>query len=417
MTIVRPLEGIVVLAIEQFGAGPWATLQLADLGARVIKIEDPNVGGDVGRYVPPFQSDEDSLFFQTFNRNKESVSLDLRVPEGQAVFHELVRHADVVFSNLRGNLAPKLGLTFDELSQVNSGIVCCSLSGFGNTGPRADQGGYDYVIQAMAGWMSITGSPESPPTRSGPSLVDLSAGYVAAIAILAGLRRSAVLGIGCNCDISLFETALAELAYVATWVATADYQPVRHEDSAHPSMIPFQLFKTADSWIVVAAVKEKLWRELALAVGRADLIDDPRFIDFAAREQHRQELIPLLRERFREKPTSVWIDDLSARGVPCGPVNSVKEALADQQTIAREDIVDVLHPGLGRILQVASPLRIDGIERPVHRAPSRGEQTVAILSDLCGLSDERIAEIAASGALGTQTSASQPSTSYRIDVG
>ena len=206
-----PLADVRVLAVEQFGAGPWATLQLADLGADVIKLEDPTVGGDVGRYVPPFQDGEDSLFFETFNRNKRSISLDLRHDRGREVLLDLVGAADVVFSNLRGDQPRRLGLMYDQLRAANPRVVCCSLSGFGMTGPRAAEGGYDYVMQGLAGWMSLTGEPDGPPTKSGLSLVDLSGGYVAAIAILAGLWRARRDGVGCDCDISLFETALAEL--------------------------------------------------------------------------------------------------------------------------------------------------------------------------------------------------------------
>ena len=179
---MQPLADVRILAIEQFGAGPWGTLQLADLGAEVIKIEDPASGGDVGRYVPPFQEGEDSLFFETFNRNKRSVSLDLRHPEARSVFEDLVRGSDVVYSNLRGDQPAKLRLTYDDLKDVNPRIVCCSLSGFGMTGPRAAEGGYDYMMQGLAGWMSLTGDPDGPPTKSGLSLVDLSGGYASAIA-------------------------------------------------------------------------------------------------------------------------------------------------------------------------------------------------------------------------------------------
>ena len=211
-----PLEGVRILAVEQFGAGPWATLQLSDLGADVIKLEDPGAGGDVARYVPPFQDGEDSLFFETFNRNKRSISLDLRHERGREVLLDLVAAVDVVFSNLRGDQPRRLGLMYDQLAEANARIVCCSLSGFGMTGPRAREGGYDYIMQGLAGWMSLTGEPDGPPTKSGLSLVDLSGGYVAAIAILAGLWRSRRDGVGCDCDVSLFETALAELMYVGT---------------------------------------------------------------------------------------------------------------------------------------------------------------------------------------------------------
>jgi len=189
-----PLADVRILAVEQFGAGPWGTLQLADLGAEIVKIEDPHSAGDVGRYVPPFQEGEDSLFFETFNRGKLSVSLDLRHPQAREVFHDLVRACDGVYSNLRGDQPARLGLTYEQLRDVNARIVCCSLSGFGMTGPRAAEGGYDYMMQGLAGWQMLTGDPDGPPTKSGLSLVDLSGGYASAIAMLAGIwalaRRS-----------------------------------------------------------------------------------------------------------------------------------------------------------------------------------------------------------------------------------
>jgi crotonobetainyl-CoA:carnitine CoA-transferase CaiB-like acyl-CoA transferase len=206
--LTQPLADLRVVAVEQYGAGPWGTLQLADLGAEVLKIEDPAARGDVGRYVPPFQEGEDSLFFETFNRNKRSVSLDLRHPEGRAVFEDLVRVSDAVYSNLRGDQPAKLRLRYADLKDVNPRVVCCSLSGFGMTGPRAAEGGYDYMMQGLAGWMSLTGEPEGPPTKSGLSLVDLSGGYVSAIALLAGVWRARRDGVGCECEVSVFETAM-----------------------------------------------------------------------------------------------------------------------------------------------------------------------------------------------------------------
>ena len=236
--VTLPLADVRVVAIEQFGAGPWGTLQLADLGAEIIKIEDPASAGDVGRYVPPFQEGEDSLFFETFNRGKKSVSLDLRHPQARGVFEDLVRACDAVYSNLRGDQPQKLGLTYEQLKAVNPAIVCCSLSGFGMTGPRASEGGYDYMMQGLAGWQSLTGDPGGPPTKSGLSLVDLSGGYASAIAMLAGIWRARRDGVGCDCDVSLFETALHELMYIGPWAATHGYVPPRRAQLGAPDDRP-----------------------------------------------------------------------------------------------------------------------------------------------------------------------------------
>jgi crotonobetainyl-CoA:carnitine CoA-transferase CaiB-like acyl-CoA transferase len=395
-----PLADLRVLAVEQFGAGPWATLQLADLGAEVIKIEDPASGGDVGRYVPPYQEGEDSLFFETFNRNKKSVSLDLRRPEGRGVFEDLVRASDAVFSNLRGDGPRKLRLTYEQLEAVNPRIVCCSLSGFGMTGPRAAEGGYDYTMQGLAGWMSLTGQPDGPPTKSGLSLVDLSGGYVAAIALLGGVWRARREGVGCDCDVSLFETALAELFYVGTWAATKGYVPRRMPDSAHPSIVPFQNFRTADGWMVVACAKQKFWERLCDGIGKPELREDPRFADFAGRDANRDELLPILAAALETRTTAEWVEELTAAGVPCSEINDVQAALEDPQVVARGAVVEIEHPRLGTVREVASPLRVGDEERPIRRGPFRGEHTREVLEELCGYSRERIDELATAGAFG-----------------
>jgi crotonobetainyl-CoA:carnitine CoA-transferase CaiB-like acyl-CoA transferase len=396
----RPLSDVTVLSVEQFGAGPWGTLQLADLGADVIKIEDPGAGGDVSRYVPPFQEGEDSLFFETFNRNKRSVSLDLRTEPGRKVFEDLVRVADAVYSNLRGDQPARLGLSYDDLSPVNPRIVCCSLSGFGTTGPRAPQGGYDYVVQGLAGWMSLTGDPDGPPTKSGLSLVDLSAGYVAALALMAGLWRARRDGVGCDCDVSLFEVALSQLCYVGTWAATGEFEPRRMANSAHPSIVPFQAFETADGWVVVACPKQKFWERLCAELGLSELLEDPRYADFSGRDRHRDELLPRLDSAFREHTTDEWVARLSKAGIPVGPVNEVAGALEDEQAAARGAVVQVEHPRFGTVRQVATPLRLSGHEPPLRRGPFRGEHTDAVLAELCGYDTGRIEELARAGAFG-----------------
>ncbi len=389
-----------VLAIEQFGAGPWATLQLADLGAEVIKIEDPGSGGDVGRYVPPYRAGEDSLYFETFNRGKRSVSLDLRTPAGRAVFEDLVRVSDAVYSNLRGDQPAKLRITFEDLRALNPRIVCCSLSGFGNTGPRAAEPAYDYVLQALAGWMHLTGDPDGPPTKSGLSLVDLSAGYVSALALLGAVWRARRDGVGCDCDVSLFETALSELTYVGTWVATRGFDARRMKDSAHPSIVPFQAFATSTGWITVACPKERFWRLLCDAAGRPELASDPRYATFADRDRNRDELLAILREVFLERTSEEWLALLAERGVPAGPVNDVPTAFADPQAVARGVVVDVEHPVLGTVRHIASPMRLDDAPPPIRRAPRRGEHTHQVLREACGYGDERLAELERAGAFG-----------------
>ena len=402
-----PLADLRIIAVEQYGAGPWGSMQLSDLGAEVIKVEDPTSGGDVGRYVPPFQEGEDSLFFETMNRNKKSISLDLRTEAGREVFEELVRHADAVYSNLRGDGPGRLRITYDDLKEVNPRIVCCSLSGFGMTGPRAAQGGYDYVMQAMAGWMSLTGDPDGPPTKSGLSLVDLSGGYIAALALVAGVWRARRDGVGCDCDISLFETALSELVYVGTWAATTGWTPRRMPESAHPSIVPFQAFATSDGWLTVACAKQKFWERFCSAIEREDLLEDPRFADFAGRDVSRDELLPVLRAALARRTTAEWIDAFADAGVPAGPVYDVHQALEDPQVHAREAVVTIDHPRFGPVRQVASPLRVawESEPAPLERGPLRGEHTDEVLGQVCGFDGDRITRLREAGAFGAEVRA------------
>jgi crotonobetainyl-CoA:carnitine CoA-transferase CaiB-like acyl-CoA transferase len=396
----RPLEDIRIIAVEQYGAGPWGSLHLADLGAEVIKIEDPNVQGDVGRYVPPFAEGEDSLFFEVFNRNKRSLSLDLSSESGRAVFEDLVRTSDAVYSNLRGDVPAKIGITYDDLKHLNPRIVCCSLSGFGMTGPRMKEPGYDYVLQGLLGWMDVTGEPDGPPTKSGLSMVDYSAGFVAAISLLAALHAARRDGVGMDCDVSLFDTALAMLNYPATWHLNAGYEPQRTRHSAHPSLVPFQLFRTVDSWIVVGCPKEKFWQRLTTIIEHPEWADDERFATFAARERNRDELLALLEPIFTTKSSEQWLGQLYAAGIPCGPVNTIAQALEDPHTAARELIVQTEHPRYGTLKQPATAVKAGPLPPPDRRAPQRNEDFVHIVTELIGYTDERIEELVSAGAFG-----------------
>jgi crotonobetainyl-CoA:carnitine CoA-transferase CaiB-like acyl-CoA transferase len=395
-SVRRPLDDVRVLAIEQFGAGPWGTLQLADLGAEVIKIEDPGSGGDVGRYVPPYRSGEDSLYFETFNRGKRSVSLDLRVAAGREVFESLVGVSDAVYSNLRGDQPEKLRIRYEDLRALNPRIVCCSLSGFGNTGPRRAEPAYDYVLQALAGWMSLTGEPDGPPVKSGLSLVDFSGGYVSALALVAGVWRARRDGVGCDCDTSLLETALSLLTYVGTWAASREHVTERRAESAHPSIVPFQAFQTADGWMTVACAKQKFWLALCEVLAPA-LAGDPRFAGFDERSDNRDALLEILRPLFRAEVTEALVAKLSAAGVPCGAVNDVLGVLDDPQVEARDAIVSYEHPSLGEVRQFAAPYRLGSEYR---RAPTRGEDTLSLLRDVCGYDEAQIERARAAGAFG-----------------
>ena len=393
-----PLDDVRVLSIEQFGAGPWGTMHLADLGADVIKIEDPTVGGDVSRQVPP-GTDGSTFYFESFNRNKRSIALDLRHPESRTVLEDLVAHSDAVFSNLRGDQPAKLGIRYADLAHANERIVCVSLSGFGTTGPRAGEGAYDPTIQALAGWMSLTGGPEQPPTKSGLSMVDFSAGYVAAIALMGAVWKARRDGAGCDVDLSLFETGLSLLTYLATWSATLGWEPVRMPDSAHQRVVPFQAFAAADGWIVVACAKESLWRKLCEVIERPDLAADERFADFEQRDRNRDVLVPELKREFAKRSVADWEQALRANGIPCSPVNDVGAALAEDQVDARGAVVAYDHPTLGEVSGIASALGRSLAASPV-RGPLLGEHTMEILKGVCGYEPQRVAALLETGIFG-----------------
>ena len=397
---VRPLEDVRILAIEQYGAGPFGSVQLADLGAEIIKIEDPSSGGDVGRYVPPYQQEGDSLFFEAFNRGKRSIDLDMSSPGGRTVFEDLVRVSDVVYSNLRGDVPAKLGIRYADLHHLKPSIVCCSLSGFGMTGPRASEPGYDYVLQGMAGWMDLTGEPDGPPTKSGLSLVDYSGGLVAAISMLAAVHAARRDGVGTDCDVSLYDTALSMLTYPAIWQLNGDFTPRRTASSAHPSLVPFQAFKAADAWIVVACPKEKFWRRLTQVIGQPELADDPRYVDFSARRENATILLPLLEKIFTGRKAGDWLARLRAVGVPCGPVNSVTDALADPHARARGMVVETQHPRFGTVRQVAGAVRVGDLPLTWRRAPARNEDRDYVLRELLSYEPGVVDDVARAGAFG-----------------
>ena len=393
-----PLAGLRVIAVEQFGAGPFGTLLLADLGADVIKIEDPAAGGDVGRSVPPGAAGGSSLYFEAFNRGKRSIALDLKREAGRDVLHRLVSHADAVYNNLRGDLPDTLGLTYAALSAVNPAVVCVSLSAYGRTGGRRTEPGYDALVQAEAGWASLTGEPGGPPARSGLPLADYAAGLVAACGLLAGVLDARRTGIGRDVDASLFDTALAMLSYQAAWWLSAGIATDRFPLSAHPSIVPFQLFATADGYIAVACAKEKFFAALAEAVGLPELAADPRFATFAARREHRDALIGLLAERFRERSTDAWLAHLRG-SVPCAPVRGLAEALDPVELEQRAMLAAYDHPALGPVRGVGSPLRVSRYEPDYRASPALGADAAELLAEL-GYAEEAIARLSQEGAFG-----------------
>jgi succinate---hydroxymethylglutarate CoA-transferase len=377
-----PLEGLRILAVEQYGAGPAGSIYLADLGAEVIKVENLREGGDVGRHVGPhFFAPGDSQFFQTFNRNKRSIALDLQHPEGRAVFRDLARSAEGVLDNLRGDLPEKLGLTYAQLAEVNPRIVCAHLSAYGREGSRASWPGYDYLMQAEAGHMSLTGEPDGPPERYGLSIVDLMTGLVAAFALLAGVTGARQTGRGRDLDTSLFDLALFNLNYPGTWYLNAGAVQGREKRSGHPSLVPSQLFRTRDGWLFVMCNKEKFWGVLSEALGHPEWASDPRYATFRARLERRDEVAGLVERELVRETTAHWLDRLSGT-VPVAPVYDVAQALDSPFVAERGAIQDFLYPDGRKARLIASPIRCSDAELPKRAAPALGADTDALLAEL-----------------------------------
>jgi crotonobetainyl-CoA:carnitine CoA-transferase CaiB-like acyl-CoA transferase len=393
-----PLSGLRVLAVEQYGAGPAGTLYLADLGAEVIKIENHRDGGDVGRQVGPhFFGPGDSHFFQTFNRNKRSVTLDLKHPEGKAAFHALVRNADAVLDNLRGDLPEKLGLTYDDLKHANPSIVCAHLSAYGREGSRKAWPGYDYLMQAEAGHMSLTGEPGGPPARYGLSIVDLMTGLAAAFGLLAGVMSARATGRGMDVDTSLFDVALHNLNYPGTWFLNGGTVTGRTPRSAHPSLTPSQLYRTRDGWIFIMCNKEKFWGVLAQMLGKPEWAADPDFATFKARLANRERVTQMLDAVLSERTTDEWMKRF-AGAVPAAPVYDIAQALENDFVAERDNVADFAYPDGRRARMLTVPIRVAGAELPARAAPALGADTDAELR-AAGYSEERIAALRAAGVI------------------
>jgi crotonobetainyl-CoA:carnitine CoA-transferase CaiB-like acyl-CoA transferase len=394
-----PLAGIRVVAVEQYGAGPFGTMYLADLGAEIIKIEDPTVGGDVSRYIPPGQQGEDSLFFEAFNRGKRSIALDLKNPAGHEVFERLVGTADAVFSNLRGDQPERLGVTYAHLAHLNPRLVCVAITGYGSRGDARSLPGYDALIQAGSGWAALTGDPDGPPTKSGLSLADYVAGLTGALGLLAGILDARTTGRGRDIDTNLYDSALAMLSYPATWYLSSGFRAQRLPLSAHPSIIPFGFFQTADGYLAIACPKEKFFRALVAAIELPGLADDPRFASVETRRHHRAELTEILNARLAEASTESWLGRLRG-AVPVAKVRSMEEALDVDELLDREMLAEFPHPSFGIVRSVAMPLHVGGYAPRYRAGPRLGEHAGALLESL-GYEPAEIEALRLSGAFGS----------------
>lgn len=393
-----PLDGLRILALTQLGAGPYGMQVLGDLGAEIIKIEDPTTSGDEARRVPPEPIGGDSLYYQSFNRHTRSLTLNLRTPAGRGLFRRLAARVDAVYANPRGDLPAKLGIDYASLKDVNPRLVCCTLTGFGRSGPRAADPAYDYLLQGLAGFMSVTGEPDGPPVRSGVAVVDFAGGVMSALGLMVALLRARATGIGGDVDVSLHDTAISMLTYFATSYLRSGVEPRRFRHGSHSSVVPSQSFATRDGWVLVMCMKDKFWLRLTELLGRPDLARDRRYAGFSERLQHRDALLAELEPIFRTRTTAEWIALLLGQ-VPCAPVNDVAQALADEQVAHRNMVVSVEHPRYGTLREVGCPIKIDDIEPRYAPGAALGADTEAILGEWLHLSAADIETLRRQGAI------------------
>ena len=395
---MKPLEGIRILAIEQYGAGPYATLHLADLGAEVIKIEDPSTKGDVSRSVIPYSENNDSLFFQGLNRNKKSITLNLKTEEGRKIFHGLVEKSDAVFNNLRGDVPEKLKITYNHLKDVNPKIVTCSLSGFGSWGSMTKEPAYDYLLQAMNGHMSLTGEPGGPPSKYGLSIVDFSSGMMGALALMVGIYKAQQQGVGADVDVSLFDTSLSVVNYLATWHLNKGYEPVRTANSAHPTLVPSQQFPTKDGHVVIMCNKEKFFPLLCEGLEAPKLAKNEKYKNFQSRFDHKEELIGELTEILQTETSAYWLERLKGK-VPIAPVNTIAEALKQPLVMERNMIVDADSPTFGTVKMLGTPIKVSDYQPSYTCGPSLGEHNELIYGDLLDLKSEHLEKLQLDGVI------------------
>jgi crotonobetainyl-CoA:carnitine CoA-transferase CaiB-like acyl-CoA transferase len=390
-TFPLALDGIRVLDLSRVIAGPWCGALLGDFGADVIKVEDTD-GGDESRTWPP-RKDGETAAYLLFNRNKRGVTLDLKSPDGVEVIKALVRKSDVLVENFRTGTMESFGLGYDVLAEINPRLIYCSVSAFGRTGPRKDSPGYEALMQAFSGIMSITGEPGGPPVRSAVSFLDLTTGILCALGVTAAVHQRERTGLGQRVDGSLLDTAVALLAYHAEGYLLAGLVP-KALGSGHPSLSPYRNFKCRDGqWIFIAAANDRFWGKLTRALGLEAMAADPRFMKNGDRVAHRAELEAMLEKIIGDYDREPLLKRLEEADVPATPVNTVDQVMNDPQTIARGMIERVVHPTLGEIPVVGTPLQFSRMNPGVRRAaPLRGEHTDTVLAE-CGLSPERVREL------------------------
>lgn len=403
------LSHIRVLDLTRVLAGPWCAQTLADFGADVIKIERPGAGDDTRHWGPPYLKDAhgadtaEAAYYLAANRNKRSVTVDIATPEGQQIVRELAAQSDVVLENYKVGQLKKYGLDYASLRAVKPDLVYCSVTGFGQTGPYAHRAGYDFIVQGIGGFMSITGErdgvPGGGPQKAGVAIADLATGLYSTIAVLAALAHRDRTGVGQYIDMALLDVQVALLANMNTNFLASGTPPVRW-GNAHPNIVPYQTFQTSDGWIIVAVGNDGQFRKFVEAGGRPELADDERFATNPARVRHRDTLVPILAEMVKTRSKTAWIDSLEAAGVPCGPINDLAEVFANEQVVARGMEVALPHPCGADVKLVRNPVRMSATPPDARTAPPLlGAHTDDVLRDMLGYDDARIAALKAKQAI------------------
>lgn len=402
-----PLAGIRILDLSRILAGPICTQLLGDYGADVIKIEKPGDGDDTRSWGPPFVKDADgndtreSTFYLSANRNKRSVAVDIATPEGQALIRKLLSKCDVLIENFRFGALRKYKLGFEDLRDSFPGLVYCSITGFGQTGPYRDRAGYDFLAQGMGGIMSVTGPPDGMPMKVGIGIADIMTGMHASTAILAALRHRDATGAGQQIDLSLFETQISWLYYHAVEYLNTGNNPERL-GNAHASVVPYEVFETSDGHVILAAGNDGQFARFCEAAGVPALATDPAYATNPKRIENRKELLPKIRDIFRQRKTDDWVALLEEAGVPCGPINTLERVFDDPQAQARGMAIEMPHPQAGKVGLVAAPAKLSETPVSYRRAPPTcGEHTTEVLRDLLGMTDTEIERLEADGITGS----------------
>ena len=397
MTQTLPLEGVKVLDLTQIMAGPYCTMMLADMGADVVKVEKPNGGDDTRRMGPPFMEGESAAFLG-INRNKRSIVIDLRSDPGRELAQRMARESDVLIQNFRPGAIERMGLGYEQVREINPAIVYCTISGFGSTGPYAQRGGFDLVTQGMSGLMSVTGHADSPPAKVGVPICDLNAGMFGAIGILTAYINRLRTGQGQHVDTSLLESGIAYTFWEsAMFFATGEVPEPK--GSAHRLTAPYQAFETSDGYVNIGAANQANWERLCAAIGRDELVTDPRFVEPRDRMENLSDLVSTLEKTFAQHTSDHWLETLEAAGVPAGPINDLAEVYSDPQVRAREMMVETDHPVAGRVKNIGIPIKLSETPGRFQRpAPTLGQHTDEVLSEL-GCSPDEIEKLRATGAV------------------